>query len=175
MSHIWNHVRHQEWPKDPGSDSKRFAGSSRGLFGRLIWRLQPVCYPYKMSHHHAKRYTVSQKNMWRKDLEISWPATQPWSFSGPPTYSQSKYIYLKSYLSAFSTKQKGESIESDSFPLNMMETTQEQVDIVALGPICTFGWKIQLKFIFWFIPLMLESEIVGAEQRNPHILVSFID
>ena len=40
---------------------------------------------------------------------------------------------MKSYLSAFSTKQKGESIESDSSPLNMMETTQEQVDIVALG------------------------------------------
>ena len=28
----------------------------------------------------------------------------------------------------------GESIESDSSPLNMMETTWEQVDIVALGP-----------------------------------------
>ena len=72
--------------------------------------------------------------MWREDLEISWSVTKTWSFSGPPTYSQSKYIHLKNYLSAFSTKQKGESIKSGSSPLNMMETTQEQVDVVALGP-----------------------------------------
>ena len=72
--------------------------------------------------------------MQREDLQISWPVTKTWSFSGPPTYSKSKYIYLKSYLSASSTKQKGESLESDSSPLNMMETTQEQVDIIALGP-----------------------------------------
>ena len=105
MSHIWDHVRHQEWPKNPGSGNERFAGSSRGLYSRLVWRLQPVCYPCKMSHHHAKRCTVSQKNMQREDLEISWPVTKTWSFSGPPTYSQSKYIHLKSNLSAFSTKQ----------------------------------------------------------------------
>ena len=128
-----DHARHQEWPKDPGSGNKRFAGSGRGLFSRPVWRLQPVCYPCKMSHHHAKRCAVSKKNMQREDLEISWPVTQTWSFSGPPTFSKSKYIW-KSYLSAFSTKQKGESIESDSSPLNMMETTQEQVDIIALGP-----------------------------------------
>ena len=72
--------------------------------------------------------------MQREDLEISWPVTKTLSFSGPPTYSQGKYIHLESNLSAFSTKQKGESIESDSSPLNMMEPTQEQVDIVALGP-----------------------------------------
>ena len=93
MSHIWDHVRHQEWSKNPGSGNKRFAGSSRGLFGRLVWRLQPVCYPCKTSHHHAKRCTVSQKNMQREDLEISWPATQTWSFSGPPTFSKSKYTW----------------------------------------------------------------------------------
>ena len=87
-----------------------------------------------MSHHHAKRCTASKKNMWREDLDISWLVTKTWSFSGPPTCSKSKYIYLKSYLSAFSTKQKGESFEFDSSPLNMMETTQEQVDITALGP-----------------------------------------
>ena len=87
-SHIWDHARHQEWPKDPGGGNKRFAASSRGLFGRLVWRLQPVCYPCKMSHPHAKRCAVSQKNMWREDLEISWPVTKTWSLSGPPTYSQ---------------------------------------------------------------------------------------
>ena len=44
MSHIWSHVRHQEWPKNSGSGNKRFAGSSRGLFSRPVWRFQPVCY-----------------------------------------------------------------------------------------------------------------------------------
>ena len=42
MSHIWDHVRYQEWPKDPGSSNKRYAGSSKGLFGRLIWKT-PTC------------------------------------------------------------------------------------------------------------------------------------
>ena len=41
--------RHQEWPKNPGSGNKRFAGSSRGLFGWSVWRLQPMCYRCKMS------------------------------------------------------------------------------------------------------------------------------
>ena len=50
-----------------------------GLFGRL----QPVCYPCKMSYHHAQRCAACKKNMWREDLEISWPATQTWSFSWP--------------------------------------------------------------------------------------------
>ena len=94
-SHIWDHVRYQEWPKNPGSSNKRFAGSSRGLFGRLVWRLQPVCYPCKMSYHHAKRCAACKKNMQREDLETSWPATQTWSFSGPPTYFKSRYILEK--------------------------------------------------------------------------------
>ena len=42
MSHIWDHARHQEWPKNPGSSNKRFAWSSRGLFGRLVWRFQLI-------------------------------------------------------------------------------------------------------------------------------------
>ena len=62
-----------------------------------------LCYPCKMSHHYAKRCTVSKKNTQREDLDITWSVTKTWSFSGPPTYSQSKYIYLKNYLSAFST------------------------------------------------------------------------
>ena len=61
---------------------------SRGLFGRPIQRFQPVCYPCKASDHHAQRCTACKKNTWREDLEISWPATQIWSFSGPPTYIQ---------------------------------------------------------------------------------------
>ena len=93
MSHIWDHVRHQEWPKNTSSGSKRFAGSSRSLFVGLVWRFQPVCYPCKMSHHHAKRCAISKKNMQRENLEIFWPATETWSFSGPPTYSQSKYTW----------------------------------------------------------------------------------
>ena len=44
--------------------------------------------PCKMSYHHAKRCAAHKKNMQREDLEISWPATQTWSFSGPPTYIQ---------------------------------------------------------------------------------------
>ena len=92
-SHIWNHARHQEWPKDPGSGNKSFAGSGRSLFSRPIWRLQPVCYPCKMSHHHAKRCAVSEMNMQRENLEISWSATKTLSFSGPPTYFQSKYTW----------------------------------------------------------------------------------
>ena len=48
---------------------------------------------------------------------------------------------MKSYLSAFSTTQKGVSLEFDSSPLNMMETTWEQVDITALGP----NWYLCLK------------------------------
>ena len=94
-SHIWDHARYQEWPKDPGSSNKRFAGSSRGLFGRPIWRLQPVCYPCKTGYHHAKRCAAHKKNMWREDLETSWPATQTWSFSGPPTYFKSRFILEK--------------------------------------------------------------------------------
>ena len=65
---IWNYVRFQEWPKDPGSSNKRFVGSSRGLFGRLIWRLQPVCYPCKMSYHHAKRCGSSQEEYAERGL-----------------------------------------------------------------------------------------------------------
>ena len=42
----------------------------------------------EMSDHHTQRCATCKKNMWRKDLEISWPATQIWSFSGPPTYIQ---------------------------------------------------------------------------------------
>ena len=38
---------------------KGLQGSSRGLFGWSVWRLQPVCYPCKTSYHHAKRCTVS--------------------------------------------------------------------------------------------------------------------
>ena len=70
---------------------KGLQGSSRGLFCRLIWRLQPVWYPCKMSHHHAKRCAAHKKNMWREDLEISWPVTKTWSFSGPPTFFKSRY------------------------------------------------------------------------------------
>ena len=69
----------------------------------LFEDFQPVCYPCKMSYHHAKRCATCKKNMWREDLEISWPATQTWSFSGPPTYIQEQ-IYLKSYPSTFSIK-----------------------------------------------------------------------
>ena len=46
---------------------------------------------------HAKRVTIMPRDVqlarriWRENLEISWPATKTWSFSGPPTYSRSKY------------------------------------------------------------------------------------
>ena len=69
--------------------------AAEALFGRLVWGLQPVYYPCKMSYHHAKRCTAHKRNMQREDLETSWPATQTWSFSGPPTYFKSRYILEK--------------------------------------------------------------------------------
>ena len=41
--------------------------------------------------HLTERCTVSKKNTQREDLEISWPVTKTWSFSGPPICSKSKY------------------------------------------------------------------------------------
>ena len=89
-----------------------------------------------MSYHHAKRCAAHKKNMQREDLETSWPATQTWSFSGHPHISRVE-IYLKSYPSTFSTRLNIKGVNQLSLtasPLNMMRATQEQVDIVVLGP-----------------------------------------
>ena len=46
MSHIQNNERHPEWSKNSSSHGNaRFAGSSRSLFSRPVWRFQPVCHP----------------------------------------------------------------------------------------------------------------------------------
>ena len=73
----------------------------------MVWGLQEAAEAYLVGLFkdsylcaiHAKwvtimpRHTSSKKNMWREDLEISWPVTKTWSFSGPPTYSKSKYTW----------------------------------------------------------------------------------
>ena len=129
MSCPWDYEKHQEWPKDSSSGNKRFVGSSRGLFGRIVWRLHPMCYPCKMSHHLAKRCAVSKENMWRENLEISWSATKLGPFQDHPTYSQSKYTWKA--ISVPSAQHRRVSLTT--LHLDMIETTWEQVDIIALG------------------------------------------
>ena len=56
----------------------------------------------------------------------------------------------------------------------MMRATQEQVDIVALDPNSYLWLKNTAKIRILIHTLMLESQIVALEQRNPHILVYYI-
>ena len=55
-----------------------------------------------------------------------------------------------------------------------MEITQEQVDIVALGSNSYLWLKNTTKIRILIHTLMLESQIEGLEQRNPHILVYYM-
>ena len=104
MSHIWNHVRHQEWPKNPGSGNKRFAGSSRGLFGRLVWRLQPVCYPCKNESPSCQEMYSSLEEYVERGLRDFLACNKNLVLFRTTHISPREDIYLKSYLSAFSTK-----------------------------------------------------------------------
>ena len=51
-------------PQIPVSHNNGSARSLGGLFGRTLRRLQPVCHPCKMSHHHAQGHTVGKTYPW---------------------------------------------------------------------------------------------------------------
>ena len=47
----------------------RIAGGSGSLLGWPVQRLQLVCHPNQMSHHHAKGHTSGKKNMRRENVK----------------------------------------------------------------------------------------------------------
>ena len=86
-----------------------------------------------MSYNHAKRHTISKKNTQRENLEISWSATKTWSFSGPPTYSKSKYTW-KAILVPSALHRKVYHLSLTALHLTWWRPLENKLDITALGP-----------------------------------------
>ena len=95
------------------------------------------------------------------------------SFSGPPTYSQSKYTW-KAISVPSAQHRKVNHLSLTTLHLDMIETTWEQVDITALSYGSYLWLKNIAKIRISIHTLMLENEIVGREQKSPPISVPFL-